>query len=50
MFKVKGDVKSIKLIDFGYATFLSDSKNMEYRCGTPGYVAPEIYEETLLYN
>lgn len=43
MFKVKGDVKSLKLIDFGYATSISDTKNMEIRCGTPGYAAPEIY-------
>ncbi|CAD8048806.1 unnamed protein product [Paramecium primaurelia] len=50
MFKVKGDVKSLKLIDFGYATLLSDTKNMKFRCGTPGYVAPEIYQESLLYN
>lgn len=43
MFKTKGNIKSLKLIDFGYATFLSDTKNMKFRCGTPGYVAPEIY-------
>ncbi|CAD8052225.1 unnamed protein product [Paramecium primaurelia] len=50
MFKTKGDIKSLKLIDFGYATFLSDTKNMNFRCGTPGYVAPEIYEESQPYN
>ncbi|CAD8140833.1 unnamed protein product [Paramecium octaurelia] len=50
MFKKKGDVKSLKLIDYGFATFLSDTKNMEFRCGTPGYVAPEIFQEQVLYN
>ncbi|CAD8143968.1 unnamed protein product [Paramecium octaurelia] len=50
MFKTKGDIKSLKLIDFGFATFLSDNKNMEFRCGTPGYVAPEIYQQSNPYN
>ena len=31
----------IKLIDFGLSTF-TDNINMFKKCGTPGYVAPEI--------
>ena len=29
MFKVKGDIKSLKLIDYGYTTFLYDTKGMK---------------------
>lgn len=30
------------LSDFGIASMVSDSKAMQVRCGSPGYVAPEI--------
>ncbi|CEL94264.1 unnamed protein product [Vitrella brassicaformis CCMP3155] len=39
------DPTSIKLIDFGLAAFLSQEQAMKMRCGSPGYVAPEILED-----
>ena len=30
------------LVDFGLATFEDEEKYLFSRCGTPGYVAPEI--------
>ena len=32
----------LKLADFGLAEFVSNKKKNFSRCGTPGYVAPEI--------
>ena len=35
---------NIKIIDFGLATIINDNKQYGYKqCGTPGYIAPEIY-------
>jgi serine/threonine protein kinase len=31
-----------RLIDFGLAAFLDDGEQMGRRCGTPGFIAPEI--------
>src|SRR5690349_12259819 len=36
-----GDVTKIKLVDFGFATKTS-SNNRQLKCGTPGYMAPEL--------
>ena len=33
---------NIKIIDFGLATKCDVPKLKYYRCGTPGYVAPEV--------
>lgn len=30
------------IADFGLSQFESDEKYIYYRCGTPGYVAPEV--------
>ncbi|KAM3132787.1 hypothetical protein pb186bvf_015092 [Paramecium bursaria] len=39
--------QNIKIIDFGLATILNDSKLHGYKqCGTPGYIAPEIYSSS----
>jgi serine/threonine protein kinase len=32
------------IADFGLATKVKQKKHNFYRCGTPGYVAPEIME------
>lgn len=32
-----------KLIDFGFACYISDEKKMQELVGTPNYVAPEVY-------
>jgi len=40
----QGDLGSVKLIDFGLATDTS-GKSASVRCGSPGYVAPEVLED-----
>jgi calcium/calmodulin-dependent protein kinase I len=39
-----GSVKLV-LADFGLATYIKDKKNMSRRCGTGGYIAPEMFHE-----
>jgi serine/threonine protein kinase len=34
----------IKVIDFGFASYFSDSLTMNSRIGTPYYMAPEVIE------
>jgi serine/threonine protein kinase len=42
MFKSPNAVDELKIVDFGLATSL-DAETFPYpKCGTPGYVAPEI--------
>lgn len=46
----QNDEKSIVIADFGLATYYNNVTNVLFkRCGTPGYVAPEIltYEDNL---
>lgn len=38
----KGDLNSLKIVDFGLATYCNVDKFFFPKCGTPGYVAPEI--------
>jgi serine/threonine protein kinase len=33
----------VKLVDFGLATDVDDLPYLYHRCGTPGYVAPELF-------
>ena len=43
----------VKIIDFGLSTFLKVDKYLYPRCGTPGFVAPEIInykDENQKYN
>ena len=35
-------LKSMKIVDFGLATKINVDEFVFKRCGTPGYVAPEI--------
>ncbi len=37
------------IVDLGFATYEHEYKNLFVRCGTPGYVAPEILND-LPYN
>ena len=44
MFHKKGESKSLKIVDFGLSTLL-ECENSGFifpKCGTPGYVAPEV--------
>jgi len=38
----KDDV--IKIADFGLATYINAESYVFKKCGTPGYIAPEIYK------
>jgi|Transcript_73937 serine/threonine protein kinase len=39
---VENTMDEIKLVDFGLATPESDREAMSVRCGSPGYIAPEV--------
>jgi serine/threonine protein kinase len=36
---------SAVIIDFGYAQEIDESPYIIKRCGTPGFIAPEIFDE-----
>jgi len=38
-------ISQIKLIDFGFATFVCSTKVIKDACGTPNYLAPEVLKE-----
>lgn len=40
VFRDKLDLKTLKIIDFEFATFLSNPQYSD--CGTEGYIAPEV--------
>lgn len=42
MFAHPGDYNTLKIVDFGLATEKNVDKYLFPKCGTPGYVAPEI--------
>jgi calcium-dependent protein kinase len=42
MFKEEGNLNSLRIVDFGLSTFDYLEKYQFPKCGTPGYVAPEI--------
>lgn len=35
----------LKLADFGLSELINKKENLFTRCGTPGYVAPEVLED-----
>jgi serine/threonine protein kinase len=37
---------SVKLLDFGFASFYSSEQALKTNCGSPCYAAPEIYDNT----
>ena len=41
LFQKKNDYSSLKIADFGLATFTTDFPYVYPKCGTPGFVAPE---------
>lgn len=40
--KNKRKLNSLALVDFGLSTFVDQEEYIFYRCGTPGFIAPEI--------
>ncbi|CAK81148.1 unnamed protein product (macronuclear) [Paramecium tetraurelia] len=42
LFKSQNELPSVVIADFGLATHVNQNKYLYYRCGTPGYVAPEV--------
>jgi serine/threonine protein kinase len=42
MFKEEGNLNSLRIVDFGLSTFDYLEKFPFPKCGTPGYVAPEV--------
>ena len=42
VFENKGSLEMPVLVDLGFATFERDYRSLFVRCGTPGYVAPEV--------
>jgi calcium-dependent protein kinase len=42
MFQKKGDLSTMMIVDFGLAQKKNSKKFSFPKCGTPGYVAPEI--------
>ena len=42
MFREENDIHSLRIVDFGLATWTTAQTYPFPKCGTPGYVAPEI--------
>lgn len=42
-----GEEGVVKLIDFGFATTVAKG---ETHCGTPNYMAPELFQKKVIYN
>ena len=49
VFSDKKGLQNPVLVDLGFATYEKDFRNLFSRCGTPGYVAPEVLND-LDYN
>lgn len=35
----------IRIADFGFAVFTPNDEHLTHKCGTPGYVAPEMFTQ-----
>ena len=43
-------IADVKLADFGFARFLNEFSQAQTKCGSPLYMAPEIFETSPTYN
>lgn len=41
----KDDDSDVRIADFGLASFIKEGELLKLRCGSPGYVAPELLED-----
>lgn len=41
----KGDDSDLRIADFGFATPIAENEKLYLRCGSPGYVAPELLKD-----
>lgn len=41
MFRAK-NLSDVVIVDFGLSTFVNSKNYLFYRCGTPGFMAPEV--------
>jgi serine/threonine protein kinase len=47
LLKDKRNIYDVKIIDFGLSTLVDEKNKLYLRCGTPGFVAPEIMIENI---
>jgi len=45
IFRNETNPHEVVLVDFGFSTKTKDYKDLFTRCGTPGYVAPEVLND-----
>jgi calcium-dependent protein kinase len=52
LFRKKETISDLVISDFGFAVKINDIITNRPRCGTPGYIAPEIisFDQTNNYN
>lgn len=50
LLKSKKDVSHVKLADFGFAVKTTGPESVKDKCGTPGYIAPEILKNNAGYG
>ena len=43
LFKNPNDYNELKMVDLGLATNVNLEKQLFLKCGTPGYIAPEVF-------
>lgn len=43
LFSDKNEKSALKIADFGLSTFIGKKEKLKEQCGTPGFMAPEIF-------
>ncbi|CAD8174091.1 unnamed protein product [Paramecium octaurelia] len=50
LFKDSQHMDTLKVSDFGFACKIYDIQQINPRCGTPGYTAPEVFSQSCSYD